>query len=91
MPKRAYPFEADLMPQVKVHVGQKQINNGVSGDERMKDVYGKIMCYLFFYLFFSFILFILLFMLYCLTFISVTQFSRQNSNSTQGRCEGTLM
>lgn len=43
MPKRPCPFEADLLPQVKVHVGQKQMNNGVLRDERMKDVYGKIM------------------------------------------------
>lgn len=43
MPKRPCPFEADLLPQVKVHVGQKQMNNGVLKDERMKDVYGKIM------------------------------------------------
>lgn len=42
MPKRPCPFEANLLPQMKVHVGQKQIDNGVSKDERMKDVYGKI-------------------------------------------------
>ncbi|XP_050452718.1 apoptosis regulatory protein Siva-like [Cataglyphis hispanica] len=41
MPKRPCPFEADLLPQVKVHVGQKQMNNGVLRDERMKDVYDK--------------------------------------------------
>ncbi|KMQ98954.1 apoptosis regulatory protein siva-like protein [Lasius niger] len=41
MPKRPCPFEADLLPQLKVHVGQKQMDNGVSRDERMKDVYDK--------------------------------------------------
>lgn len=42
MPKRACPYDEDLLPQIKVHVGQKQVDNGVSSDERMKDVYGKI-------------------------------------------------
>lgn len=41
MPKRPCPYEADLLPQMKVHVGQRQMNNGVSKDERMKDVYDK--------------------------------------------------
>lgn len=42
MPKRNCPFEDNLLPQLKVHVGKKQLDNGVSSDERMKDVYGKI-------------------------------------------------
>jgi len=41
MPKRACPFEGDLLPQIKVHVGEKQVNNGVSSDQRMRDVYSK--------------------------------------------------
>ncbi|XP_072758049.1 uncharacterized protein [Anoplolepis gracilipes] len=41
MPKRPCPFEADLLPQIKMHVGQKQMDNGVSRDERMKVVYDK--------------------------------------------------
>ncbi|XP_011701417.1 PREDICTED: apoptosis regulatory protein Siva-like [Wasmannia auropunctata] len=41
MPKRACPFEGDLLPQMKVHVGEKQINNGVSSDQRMRDVYNR--------------------------------------------------
>ncbi|KAG7212598.1 hypothetical protein KM043_012892 [Ampulex compressa] len=41
MPKRACPFEDDLLPQIKVHVGQKQVNEGVCKEERMKDVYAK--------------------------------------------------
>ncbi|CAL7952442.1 unnamed protein product [Xylocopa violacea] len=43
MPKRPCPFEDNLLPQLKVHVGQKQVDNGVSSKERMKDVYGKTM------------------------------------------------
>lgn len=41
MPKRICPFEEDLQPQLKLHVGQKQVDKGVSSDERMKDVYDK--------------------------------------------------
>ncbi|XP_024875985.1 apoptosis regulatory protein Siva-like [Temnothorax curvispinosus] len=41
MPKRACPFESDLLPQLKVHVGEKQMNNGVSSDQRMRDVYDR--------------------------------------------------
>lgn len=40
MPKRPCPFEDNLLPQLKVHVGQKQIDNGVCQEERMKNVYG---------------------------------------------------
>ncbi|XP_031827158.1 uncharacterized protein LOC116424641 [Nomia melanderi] len=43
MPKRACPFEDDLPPQLKVHVGEKQVDNGVCREERMKTVYGKTM------------------------------------------------
>ncbi|XP_076753829.1 uncharacterized protein LOC143425157 [Xylocopa sonorina] len=43
MPKRPHPFEDNLMPQLKVHVGQKEVDNGVSSEERMKNVYGKTM------------------------------------------------
>ncbi|XP_017798412.1 PREDICTED: apoptosis regulatory protein Siva-like [Habropoda laboriosa] len=43
MPKRPCPFEDDLPPQLKVHVGQKQVDNGVCREERMKIVYGKTM------------------------------------------------
>ncbi|KAL0126489.1 hypothetical protein PUN28_005090 [Cardiocondyla obscurior] len=40
MPKRTCPFD-DFLPQMKVHVGEKQINNGVSSHQRMKDVYDR--------------------------------------------------
>ncbi|KZC08732.1 PREDICTED: apoptosis regulatory protein Siva-like [Dufourea novaeangliae] len=43
MPKRLCPFEDDLPPQLKVHVGQKQVDNGICREERMKSVYGKTM------------------------------------------------
>ncbi|KYN07780.1 Apoptosis regulatory protein Siva [Cyphomyrmex costatus] len=43
MPKRTCPFEGDchLLPQMKMHVGEKQVNNGVSSDQRMRDVYSR--------------------------------------------------
>ena len=43
MPKRPCPFEGDLPPQLKVHVGQKQVDNGVCREERMQTVYGRTM------------------------------------------------
>ncbi|XP_053970905.1 apoptosis regulatory protein Siva-like [Hylaeus volcanicus] len=43
MPKRPCMFEDDLPPQLKVHVGQKQVDNGVCREERMKTVYGRTM------------------------------------------------
>ncbi|KOX72674.1 hypothetical protein WN51_02968 [Melipona quadrifasciata] len=43
MPKRPCPFEDNLLPQLKIHVGQKQVDNGVSHEERMKIIYGKTM------------------------------------------------
>ncbi|XP_014467673.1 PREDICTED: apoptosis regulatory protein Siva-like [Dinoponera quadriceps] len=41
MPKRACPYEEDLLPQIKIHVGQKQVDNGVASDKRLKNVYDK--------------------------------------------------
>ncbi|KAI4498532.1 hypothetical protein M0802_006467 [Mischocyttarus mexicanus] len=41
MTKRSYPYEANLLPQLKVHVGQKQVDTGVDEERRMKEVYGK--------------------------------------------------
>lgn len=43
MPKRDRSFEPDLEPQIKTHVGQKEINNGVSKDVQMKIVYGELL------------------------------------------------
>lgn len=42
MPKRPCPFEDNLLPQLKIHVGQKQVDNGVSHEERMKNIYGTM-------------------------------------------------
>lgn len=41
MPKRPCEFDDDLAPQMKVHVGQREVNNGVGRETRMKKVYGK--------------------------------------------------
>ncbi|XP_066584922.1 apoptosis regulatory protein Siva-like [Prorops nasuta] len=41
MTKRPCPFEADLLPQCKIHVEQKHVNNGVSRDLHMNSVYDK--------------------------------------------------
>lgn len=41
MTKRACPYEENLLPQLKVHVGQREIDNGIAEKERMKQVYGK--------------------------------------------------
>ncbi|XP_046819677.1 apoptosis regulatory protein Siva-like [Vespa crabro] len=41
MTKRACPYEENLPPQLKVHVGQREIDNGVAEKERMKQVYDK--------------------------------------------------
>ncbi|XP_011877573.1 PREDICTED: apoptosis regulatory protein Siva-like [Vollenhovia emeryi] len=41
MPKRTCPFECALSTQLKVHVGEKQLDNGVSSEQRMKEVYDK--------------------------------------------------
>ena len=42
MPKRPCPFEDNLLPQLKIHVGQKQVDNGVFHEERMKTIYGMM-------------------------------------------------
>lgn len=41
MPKRVCPFEDDLSPQLKIHVGQRQYSNGVNKEQEMKKVYGE--------------------------------------------------
>ncbi|KAF7396221.1 hypothetical protein HZH66_007083 [Vespula vulgaris] len=41
MTKRACPYEENLLPQLKVHVGQREIDNGIAEKERMKQVYDK--------------------------------------------------
>ncbi|XP_043468736.1 apoptosis regulatory protein Siva-like isoform X2 [Leptopilina heterotoma] len=41
--KRACPFDCDLGRQLKVHVGQKEVNNGVFKEKQMQNVYDKTM------------------------------------------------
>ncbi|XP_051169020.1 apoptosis regulatory protein Siva-like [Leptopilina boulardi] len=41
--KRACPFDCDIGRQLKVHVGQKQVNNGVFKEKQMQNVYDKTM------------------------------------------------
>ncbi|XP_078050320.1 apoptosis regulatory protein Siva [Augochlora pura] len=43
MPKRACPFEDDLSPQLKIHVRQRHVDNGICQEEQMKIVYGRTM------------------------------------------------
>ncbi|XP_046744225.1 apoptosis regulatory protein Siva-like isoform X2 [Diprion similis] len=40
MPKRMCEFDDDLAPQSKVHVGQREVDNGVQRETQMKQVYG---------------------------------------------------
>lgn len=41
MPKRPCPFEDSFTPQMKLHVGAKEVDNGVMKDAKMKAVYGE--------------------------------------------------
>lgn len=41
MNKRKYPYGIDMCPQLKIHVGEKQVNNGVLGPSKMSEIYGK--------------------------------------------------
>lgn len=41
MNKRKYPYEIDMCPQLKVHIGDKQVANGVMGPLKMSKIYGK--------------------------------------------------
>ena len=41
MVKRSCPFSDDLNPQVKIHVSEKEVANGVLSNQHMKQVYGK--------------------------------------------------
>lgn len=38
MPKRMCPFEYDLLPQNKVHIGEREVRD----EESVKSVYGKL-------------------------------------------------
>ncbi|XP_050545055.1 apoptosis regulatory protein Siva-like [Daktulosphaira vitifoliae] len=41
MNKRKYPYDVHMCPQLKIHVGDKQIANGVMGSEKMSVIYEK--------------------------------------------------
>lgn len=41
MPKRTCPFAESHVPQMKNHIGLKEINLGVTSHERMEEVYGN--------------------------------------------------
>ncbi|XP_037781928.1 apoptosis regulatory protein Siva-like [Penaeus monodon] len=42
MPKRPCPFGDSFSPQMKLHVGAKEVDNGVMRSEKMKAVYGEM-------------------------------------------------
>lgn len=41
MNKRSYPYGVDMCPQLKIHVGDKEVANGVLKSTKMQEVYGK--------------------------------------------------
>ncbi|XP_025415421.1 apoptosis regulatory protein Siva-like [Sipha flava] len=41
MNKRKYPYGIDMCPQLKMHIGDKQVANGVLGPLKMNEVYEK--------------------------------------------------
>lgn len=42
MYKRKYPYEVDSCTQLKIHIGDKQIANGVLAPTKMPEIYGKL-------------------------------------------------
>ena len=43
MPKRRNPFGDGSPLQLKTHVGKKELNHGVSGEQNLKAVYGNLL------------------------------------------------
>ncbi|KAE8586875.1 hypothetical protein XENTR_v10021785 [Xenopus tropicalis] len=41
MPKRSYPFDSVSPLQLKTHVGEKELCQGVAGDTLMRDIFEK--------------------------------------------------
>lgn len=41
MNKRKYPYGLDMCPQLKIHVGDKEVANGVMRTSKMSEIYGK--------------------------------------------------
>ncbi|OCT68446.1 hypothetical protein XELAEV_18039747mg [Xenopus laevis] len=47
MPKRSYPFDSVSPLQLKTHVGEKELCQGVAGDTLMRDIFEKTKMLLF--------------------------------------------
>ncbi|KAM3918579.1 apoptosis regulatory protein Siva isoform 2-T2 [Leptodactylus fuscus] len=41
MPKRSYPFDSLAPPQIKTHVGQKELCQGVCGDSFKREIFER--------------------------------------------------
>lgn len=41
MNKRKYPHGIDMCPQLKIHISDMEIANGVMGSSKMLEIYGK--------------------------------------------------
>lgn len=41
MNKRKYPYGVDMCPQLKKHIGEKEVANGVLGPSKMSEIYGE--------------------------------------------------
>lgn len=39
--KRKYPYDIDSCAQLKMHIGDKQVANGVLAPTKMPEIYGK--------------------------------------------------
>lgn len=46
MNKRKYPYGIDMCPQLKIHISDKQIANGVMAPSKMFEVYGQNVLFL---------------------------------------------
>ncbi|KAL7635974.1 UNVERIFIED_CONTAM: hypothetical protein RMT77_013792 [Armadillidium vulgare] len=47
MPKRTFPFEESVVIQQKIHVGERQVNEGIMKEENMKKVFNHTLQILF--------------------------------------------
>ncbi|KAK4300707.1 hypothetical protein Pmani_021447 [Petrolisthes manimaculis] len=47
MPKRTFPFDDSFIPQAKIHIGNKEVENGVMRKDKMKAVYDRTLNLLF--------------------------------------------
>jgi len=44
MYKRKYPYDLDMCPQLKIHIGDKEVANGILAPSKMSEIYGKYRC-----------------------------------------------